>query len=59
MNRGLFPEEQKEFRKKTRGTEEQLYIDQHLFNESKTRKKNLAMAGIDNKAAGNSQPDTN
>ena len=49
ISRGIFPDEQKGCRKKTRGTEELLYINQHILNESKTRRKNLAMAWIDNK----------
>ena len=50
-SRGLFPDEQKGFRKGSRGTAEILYIDQHILNESKTRHKNLAMACIDYKKA--------
>ena len=50
-NRGLFPEEQKGGRKGARGTAELLYIDQHILNESKTRRKNLALVWIDNKKA--------
>ena len=50
-SRRLFPEEQKECRKGFRGTAELLYIDQHILNESKTRRKNLAMAWIDYKKA--------
>ena len=50
-SRGLFPDEQKGCRKGSRGTAELLYIDQHILNESKTRRKNLAMAWIDNKKA--------
>ena len=42
---GLFPEEQKG----SRGTAKLLYIDQHILNESKTRRKNLAIAWIDYK----------
>ena len=37
--------------KGSRGTAELLYIDQHILNESKTRRKNLAMARIDYKKA--------
>ena len=48
---GLFPDEQKGCRKGSRGTAELLYIDQHIPNESKTRRKNLAMAWIDRKKA--------
>ena len=45
----MFPEEQKGCRKGSRSTAELLYIDQHILNESKTRRKNLAMGWIDNK----------
>ena len=48
-SRGLFPEEQKGCRKGSRGTTELLYIDQHILNESNTRRKNLVMAWINNK----------
>ena len=48
---GMFPEEQKGCHKGSRGRGELLYIDQHNTNESKTRRKNLAMAWIDNKNA--------
>ena len=41
----------KGYRKRNIGTEELLYIDQHILNESKTRWKNLAIACIDNKIA--------
>ena len=37
--------------KGSRGTAELLYIDQHILNESKNRRKNLAMAWIDYKKA--------
>ena len=47
----LFLEEQKGRRKRPRGTAELLYIDQHILNESKTERKNLAMACIDFKKA--------
>ncbi len=50
-SRRFFPDEQKECRKGSRGTAELLYIDQHVLNESKTRRKNLAMAWIDYKKA--------
>ena len=46
-NRGLFPDKQKGCRKGSRGTADLLYIDQHILNESKTRRENLAMAWID------------
>ena len=48
---GLFPDEQKGCRKGSRGTAELLYIDQHILNESKNRRKNLAMSWIDYKKA--------
>ena len=48
-SRGLFADEQKGCRKWSRGTAELLYIDQHILNESKTRRKYLALALIDNK----------
>ena len=46
---GLFPGEQKGYRKGFRGSALLLYIDQYILNESKTRRKNLAMAWIDYK----------
>ena len=51
ISRGLFPDEQKGYRKGSRGTAELLYIDQHILNESKNRRKNLAMAWTDYKKA--------
>ena len=48
---GLFPEEQKGCCKESRDTEELLYIDQHILDESQTRRKNQAMAWIDYKKA--------
>ena len=50
-SRGLFPEEQKGCHKGSRGAAELLYISQHILNESKTRRKNLAMAWTDYKKA--------
>ena len=50
-SRGLLHDEQRGCREGSRGTAELLYIDQHLLNESKTRRKNLAMAWIDYKMA--------
>ena len=47
----LFREEQKGCCKGSRGTGELLYIDQHILDENKTRRKNLAMAWIDYKKA--------
>ena len=48
-SRRLLPEEQKRCRKGSRGTGELFHIAQHILNESKTRRKNLAMAWIDYK----------
>ena len=50
-SRGLFLEEQKGCRKGFRGIAELLYIDQHILNENKTRRKNLDMDWIDYKKA--------
>ena len=50
---GIFPEEQKGYHKDTSSTEELLYIDQHILNESKMGWKNLTMAWIDDKKAYN------
>ena len=48
-SRELFPDEQKGCCKESRGRAELLYIDQHILTESKTSRKNLAMAWIDYK----------
>ena len=50
-NRRLFRDEQKGRCKGSRGRAELLYIYQLILNESKTRRKNLAMAWIDYKKA--------
>ena len=50
-SRRLFPDEQKGCRKGSRSKAELLYIDQHILNESKNRRKHLAMAWIDYKKA--------
>ena len=50
-NHGLFLKEQKGWCKGSRGTGELLYIDQHILNEGKARRENLAMAWIDYKNA--------
>ena len=50
-SRRLSPDEQKGCCKGSRGTAELFYIDQHILNESKNRRKNLAMAWIDYKTA--------
>ena len=44
---GLKAEIHIDWRKGSKGTGELLYIDQHILNESKTKRKNLAMAWID------------
>ena len=51
INRWIFPEEGKGCCKGTRSTKRVLCIDQDNFNESKTRRKNLAIAWIDSKKA--------
>ena len=48
-SQGLFPDEQKRCCKGSGGTAKLLYLDQHTLNESKTRRKNLAIAWIDYK----------
>ena len=45
----LLPEEQKGFRKGSRGTNDLLYIDRAVIKEVKSRNKNLAMTWIDYK----------
>ena len=50
-SRGFFPDEQKGCCKGSRGSAELLYIDQHILNGSKTKRKNIAMAWIDYKKA--------
>ena len=47
----LLPEEQKGCRKRSRGTNDLLYIDKAVIREVKSRKKNLAMAWVDYKKA--------
>ena len=50
-NRGLFPEEQKRNHKRTRGIGDLQYIDQHILNESKARRENVATVSINKKKA--------
>ena len=45
----LFPKKRKRCIRKTRGTNEQININQHILKETKTRRKNVAMAWIDYK----------
>ena len=47
----LLTEEQKGCRKRSKGTNDLLYIDRAVIGEVKSRKKNLAMAWIDYKKA--------
>ena len=47
----LLPEEQKECQKRSRGTNDLLYINRAVIRAVKSRKKNLAMAWIDYKKA--------
>ena len=47
----LLPEEQKGYRKGSRGTNSLLYIDRAVIKEVKSRNKNLAMTWIDYKKA--------
>ena len=47
----LLPEEQKGWRKSSRGTNNLLYIDRAVIKEVKSRNKNLAMAWLDCKKA--------
>ena len=47
ISRKLFPKEQKGSYKGRSETGDLLYIDQHIFKESKTRRKNVAMVSID------------
>ena len=47
----ILPEEQKGCRRKCKGTGDLLYIDRRILKEAKKRKKNLAMAWVDNRKA--------
>ena len=47
----IFPEEQKECKKKSRGTKDQLLIDKAVLKDCKVRKTNLGMAWIDYRKA--------
>ena len=53
---GLIPEEQKENRRKSRGTKDQLLIDKMILQNAKRRKTNLHVAWIDYKKAFDSLP---
>ena len=52
----FFPDKPKGFCKGTRDRAEILYIDQHILNENKTRRKNIAIAWIDYKKVYNMVP---
>ena len=47
----MLPDEQEGYRKKSRVTNDLLYIDRAVIREVKSRKKNLAIAWIDYKKA--------
>ena len=55
-SREVVTEEQKRYRKGSRGTNDLLYIDRAVIKEVKSRNKNLAMAWIDYKKAYNMVP---
>ena len=44
---GILPEEQKGYRKRSRGTKDQMTIDNAVFRNCKRRKTNLFMSWID------------
>ena len=46
-NKRILPEEQKGCRRKSKGTGDQLYMDNMLLQEVKRKKKNSAMGWID------------
>ena len=50
-NKMLLPEEQKGCRRKSKGTDDILFIDKMILREVRMRKKNLAVAWIDYKKA--------
>ena len=52
----LLPEEQKGCRKRSRGTNDLLYIDRRVIKEVKSINKNLAMTWIDYKKAYDTVP---
>ena len=52
----VMPEEQKECRRNSRGTKDQLLIDKTILRDCKRRHTNLAMAWIDNQKAYNIVP---
>ena len=46
-NENLLPEEQKGYRRKSRGTKDQLLIDKTILKDCRKRRTNLAMVWID------------
>ena len=44
---GILPEKQQEYRRRSRGTKDQLLIDKAILEDCKRRHTNLAMAWID------------
>ena len=54
-NQGILPEERKGCRRKSKGTEDELYTDKTLLQEVKW-KKNLAMGWIDYRKSYDSPP---
>ena len=52
----LLPQEQKGCRRKSRGTNDLLFIDKMIMREIKMRKQNLSMAWIDCKKAYDMRP---
>ena len=48
---GQYPGEQTGCRKETKGTDDVVYIDQHIFKEAKTRREDVAMSWIDYKTS--------
>ena len=53
-----FPEELKGCRKRTIATNDQVYIDEYIVKEAKTRRKHMAISWIDYKKAYDMVPQT-
>ena len=53
ISRVLFPEEQKGCHYGARGIGNQMYIDQHILKDCKTRRKNVVMLWINTRKANN------
>ena len=54
--RELFPEEQKAYRRRKRGTNDLLYTEEYILKKAKTKRKNMTMAKIYNKKSYNMVP---